>query len=68
MGCIELSSTKVGKIELASLKVGRMIVSSSIICEVNDFVPYLEIQPTVVWLADWGATNDVLSNTDWNIE
>lgn len=30
--------------------------------------PYLEIAPTVVWvLAGW-TSNDVYSNTDWNID
>jgi hypothetical protein len=28
--------------------------------------PYLEIRPTVIWVMPW-ATNDVLSNIDWNI-
>lgn len=27
---------------------------------------YLEIRPTIIWLSP-SAENDVLSNTDWNI-
>lgn len=30
------------------------------------FVPYLEIDPEIIWLTPW-ALNDVLSNTDWNV-
>lgn len=29
-------------------------------------VPYLEIEPEVIWLIPW-AENDVLSNTNWNV-
>lgn len=29
--------------------------------------PYLEIQPTMIWLNDWGAYNAVHSNTEWII-
>lgn len=29
--------------------------------------PYLEIEPEVLWLTDWGGFNNVYSNTDWNI-
>ena len=31
------------------------------------FAPYLEIHPEVIWLTPY-ASNDVLSNTDWNID
>lgn len=31
------------------------------------FVPYLEIEPQILWVNDWG-TNDVYSNTDWLVE
>ena len=31
------------------------------------FVPYLEIEPQILWVNPWG-TNDVLSNTDWIID
>lgn len=68
MGCIQLSSTRVGRIDLASERRGKILLSSSYVCDVTQFVPYLEIQPTTIWLADWGAINEVLSNTDWNIE
>lgn len=38
------------------------------VCSVNTTEPYLEIEPEIIWLADWGATNDVLSNTHWNVD
>lgn len=30
------------------------------------FKPYLEIEPKIIWVNPYGS-NDVLSNTDWNI-
>lgn len=30
--------------------------------------PYLEIEPDLIWIYDWEAQNDVLSNTDWNVQ
>lgn len=38
------------------------------VCSVNVTEPYLEIEPETIWLSDWGATNDVLSNTHWNVD
>ena len=37
------------------------------VCSTNVTEPYLEIEPEIIWVADWG-TNDVYSNTHWNID
>lgn len=37
------------------------------VCSTNVTAPYLEIEPEIIWVADWG-TNDVYSNTHWNID
>lgn len=29
---------------------------------------YLEVTPTIVWVMDDGGTNEVLSNTTWNVD
>ena len=46
--------------------VGQAVLIASVVCEIGAR-PYLEIDPTVIWLVDWGADNDVLSNTYWNV-
>lgn len=38
------------------------------VCTVNVTVPYLEIEPEIVWVVDGWAANDVISNTHWNID
>ena len=30
--------------------------------------PYLEIDPELIWIYDWAAENDVISNVDWNVD
>ena len=37
------------------------------VCSVNVTEPYLEIEPEILWIADWG-TNDVYSNTHWQVD
>lgn len=37
-------------------------------CATNIEKPYLEITPTVVWVLAGYTSNDVYSNTTWNIE
>ena len=66
--CIEITSTRLGGIELASERIGKVMLSSSFVCEVSTLVPYLEIQPTTIWLLDWGAFNEVFSNTKWKVD
>ena len=36
-------------------------------CEPNLRKPYLEISPEVVWMLAGWASNDVFSNTNWNV-
>ena len=37
------------------------------VCDASVSGPYLEIDPEVLWLTDWGL-NDVYSNTNWIVE
>jgi len=40
----------------------------SMVCTPSIRAPYLEIEPTILWVyPDWERTNDVFSNTTWNI-
>lgn len=68
IGAIALESLRRGAIDASSVRVGRIMVSSSFVCEVSHLAPYLEIEPEIIWLIDWGADNDVLSNTHWKVD
>lgn len=47
-------------------KRGDLDCAFSLICATGIRAPYLEIEPTVIWLVPW-AMNDVSSNTHWNV-
>ena len=43
-------------------------VSLTRVCDTYE-APYLEINPTVIWVyPDWAADNDVYSNTTWTVQ
>lgn len=67
IGAIALESLRRGTIDASSVRVGRIMVSSSFVCEVSHLAPYLEIEPEMVWMTDYGVDNQVYSNTNWNI-
>lgn len=46
---------------------GDMRVRLIPVCKGSIAGPYLEIAPSILWLADW-AVNDVYSNTDWIVQ
>lgn len=57
---------KIGSQDINELPgISKVYVGSDLVWPV--YVPYLEIQPEVIWLIPW-AQNDVLSNTSWNVE
>lgn len=52
---------------LAASIGGHARLRASVVCEIGD-APYLEIDPTYIWIIpDDLVTNDVYSNTTWNI-
>lgn len=77
-GEVGFASHRIGGISTATERLGGMDVRTyrrgGILCRMYQEVrsslggAYLEISPTVVWvLAGW-TSNDVFSNTTWNIE
>lgn len=36
-------------------------------CAINVSAPYLEISPSLIWIFDWPAENDVYSNVYWEV-
>ena len=77
VGNINASARPVDGISVRAERVGRMDVSASRVggihcrvfrtCSPNIRPPYLEIEPTVVWVIAGQTQNDVYSNTHWNI-
>lgn len=77
VGGINASARPVDGISVRAERVGRMDVTASRVggircrvfrtCSPNIKAPYLEIEPTVVWVIAGQTQNDVYSNTHWNI-
>ena len=64
--CIKLSH-KVGT-ELSAFKVGGITCTLVYVWDTNIGGPYLEISPNIIWVySNLEATNDVFSNTTWEI-
>ena len=80
MGCLTVKFTRVGGISASLTRVGGGISSSfkrvsgmtcrmGLVCKPGIQRPYLEINPTILWVyPDWSASNDVYSNTHWNVD
>lgn len=59
---------KLGTMEITSIPgISEVYLGSTKIWPTQE-APYLYIEPVVVWLADWGASNDVFSNTTWDVD
>ena len=78
LGGIDVSAYPFGGISVAASPVGGIAVTvtrkSGISvrmwqeCRTNIRHPYLEIEPTVVWVLNGWTSNDVFSNTTWNVD
>lgn len=55
-------------IEPSAMKDSGLSARLDRICATDVTIPYLEIEPQIVWVVDGGASNDVYSNTNWNID
>ena len=50
-------------------KLGGIVCRATYTCEVNFRKPYLEIEPTFLWVySDFETMNDVYSNVTWKID
>lgn len=62
-----LSAILGGQARVAASIGGQARLHASVVCEIGD-APYLDIEPTYIWIIpDDLVTNDVYSNTTWNI-
>lgn len=79
MGCLSFTLTRIGGVEADLTRVGGGISVSftrkggiacrmGLVCKPNIKHPYLEIEPTLIWVyPDWATDNNVYSNTHWNV-
>lgn len=64
--CIKLSH-KVGP-ELSAFKIGGITCTLVYVWDTNIGGPYLEISPNFIWVySDFETSNEVFSNTTWEI-
>lgn len=65
--CVRLSHRVGG--ELSAFKIGGITCTLIYVWDTNIGGPYLEISPSVIWVySNTEATNEVISNTLWEIE
>lgn len=68
IGGIEASLTRDDDYRASLTKKGGIACRMGLVCRANIMHPYLEIEPTLIWVyPDWAAENDVYSNTHWNV-
>lgn len=64
--CVKFSH-RVGP-ELSAFKIGNITCTLVYVWDTNIGGPYLEISPNIIWVySNLEATNDVFSNTTWEI-
>lgn len=68
VGGISVSTTPIGGITATATRKGGISVRMWQECSVNLGKKYLEIYPEVVWVLNGWTSNDVLSNTTWNVD
>jgi hypothetical protein len=68
VGGIAASAFPAGGISVKAVSRGGISVRMWQECRVNIRPPYLEIEPTIVWVLNGWTSNDVYSNVHWNVE
>ena len=64
---ISVRAERIGGMDASATRVGGIFCRVFRTCSPNIRGPYLEINPTVVWILAGQTQNDVFSNTFWNI-
>lgn len=68
VGGIVASGYPVGGIHATATRKGGIKVRMWQECRTNIKPPYLEIEPQIVWVLNGWTSNDVYSNTTWNVD
>lgn len=64
---VKLGNIAIQEIPLGDVPIGRGYLGDILVYQKRQ-PPYLEIEPTLLWVyPDFERTNDVYSNTTWNI-
>lgn len=67
VGGISTYAERVGHIDVTATRVGGIHCRVFRTCSPSIKSPYLEIEPTIVWVIAGQTQNDVYSNTHWHI-
>lgn len=66
---VKLGNIAIGEIPLGDTSVGRAYLGDVLVFQKGHTDPYLEIEPELIWVyPDMDTSNNVYSNTTWNID
>lgn len=69
VGGIDTNTARVGGMNTALMRQGGLSCRMWKVVDITPpAAPYLEIEPTIVWILDGWTSNDVYSNTTWGID
>lgn len=66
---LEFSAARVGGLSGSIERIeSDTFMDVSPVCDVDLKTPYLALRPEIVWVLDGWTSNDVFSNTTWDID
>ena len=68
MNGMSAKMAKIGGISADVAKIGKMKCAIYPVCTVDVGGNYLDIEPTILWIWNDPAENNVYSNTNWNVK
>ena len=68
VGDFGVNISRIGGMNTALMRDGGMFCQMWRVVDITHPIPYLEIEPTIVWVLDGWTSNDVYSNTTWNVD
>lgn len=64
---VKLGNIAIGEIPIGAVSIGKAYLGDVLVFQKGS-APYLEIEPELIWVnPDWGTSNNVYSNTTWNV-
>lgn len=65
---VKLGNIPIGDLHLGDVSIGRAYLGDVLVYRKGQTAPYLEIEPEIIWvIPDYDVSNNVFSNTTWNI-
>lgn len=63
-----LGDIPIGEMPLGNEPIGMAFLGDVLVFRKGQTAPYLEIEPEIIWvIPDYDVSNNVFSNTTWNI-